>query len=373
MRGEAMLTILILADDRPGHYHLSEGVAAALARRAHVTVERVSVTRRRGVPRGILRPLLGRATADWILRLGYGLRANDLPAADLVVSAGGDTLIANVAVAAAQGIPNIFCGTLRAVPAGSVSLVVSSYAEHRDRPDHLVTLKPSTVDPGALGRPLVVPTFSSANPPPTLGLLVGGPSGLFSYADDEWQHLIATVRAVHASWGSRWLISTSRRTPAAVADAFAALAVDTSAGVAEFIDYRSAGPGTLTHIFAHADAILCTEDSSTMISEAVAARLPVVGVAPRDHGFKPEEAGYRALMRDRGWARFVALAELAPATLGAAMAQLTPLDTNPLDRLADDLATRLVPLLPTGALATVANPVQATQTPTAAATRSERT
>ena len=34
------------------------------------------------------------------------------------------------------------------------------------------------------------------------------------------------------------------------------------------------------------DAVLVTEDSSTMLSEAVCARLPVVGVSPADHDFK---------------------------------------------------------------------------------------
>ena len=63
--------------------------------------------------------------------------------------------------------------------------------------------------------------------------------------------------------------------------------------VARFIDYRTAGPGTLPEVFATAEVIVCTEDSSTMISEAVSARLPVVGVAPAAHRFTDEEEAYR--------------------------------------------------------------------------------
>ena len=51
--------------------------------------------------------------------------------------------------------------------------------------------------------------------------------------------------------------------------------------VDNFIDFRTAGPGTLPQIFAKSDAIVSTEDSSSMISEAVSARLPVIGVSPR--------------------------------------------------------------------------------------------
>ncbi len=44
------LEILILSDGRPGHYHLAEGVAAAIARRRPVTVVRRPVGRPRWLP-----------------------------------------------------------------------------------------------------------------------------------------------------------------------------------------------------------------------------------------------------------------------------------------------------------------------------------
>ena len=75
----------------------------------------------------------------------------------------------------------------------------------------------------------------------------------------------------------------------------AELAKDESV-VARFIDYRTQGPGTLPEVFGKAEVILCTEDSSTMISEAVSARLPVVGVAPRAHRFTDEERSYREFL-----------------------------------------------------------------------------
>jgi mitochondrial fission protein ELM1 len=107
------------------------------------------------------------------------------------------------------------------------------------------------------------------------------------------------------------------------------------------IDFRTAGPGTLPRLFGGVEAILATEDSSTMLSEAVCARLPVVGVAPRKHDFKDEEREYRALLTNEGWCRSVSLATLTPATFLAALAEVRPLDENHLDRLASSLAERL--------------------------------
>ena len=78
-----------------------------------------------------------------------------------------------------------------------------------------------------------------------------------------------------------------------------------------------------------------------MISEAICARLPVVGLSPKEHGFKDEEREYRAFMRDRGWCRFIPLGLLTPETFAAALADVTPLAENHLDRLSDELQARL--------------------------------
>lgn len=337
-----MMHILHLSDGRPGHYHLAEGVIAAIGRIADCRVTKLAIRRRGLIPGRLLRFMLDRAglAPARVLQLGYGVDAAALGHADLVISAGGETLPANAAAARYLAAPNIFVGSLRGIGAGNFSLVVSSYARHANLPRHLATLKPSAVDPAAIGRPEEVPVFGPANPPALAGLLIGGDSGLFKYRQAEWERLLEFAREVSAAWGTRWLVSTSRRTPRAVAEAVFALARDKSV-VADFLDYKLAGPGSLTKIFGRADAILCTEDSSTMISEAAWARLPVVGVAPAHHAFKPEEAEYRRLLTGNGWCRFLPIARLNVKRFGEALEEVRPLAGNPLDALAEELRQRL--------------------------------
>lgn len=344
---KAPLRVLLLSDDRPGHYHLAEGVVAALRRLRPVSVTKIEVARR--LPTRMMVAALriaGQPGLVW--RLGYG--GPRLPhAADLVISAGGDTIAANVAVARLTGAQGIFCGTLRHAAPEDFALVVSSYARHETLPRHIVCLKPTAMDPDALGRPRDIPTFGPDNPPRLAALLIGGDSGLFHYAQAEWRQLLGFMATQHATHGTRWLVSTSRRTPEWVGDELARLAaVDATRVIAQVLDYRSAGPGTLPQLMARADVVLCTEDSSTMISETIAARLPVVGVSPARHAFKAEEADYRALMLARGWARFMPLAELTPERFLAALAIVTPLADNHLELLARQLAEK-VPTLAVGA------------------------
>ena len=343
------LKLIFLADDtRPGHYHLAEGVIAALQRLRTVEVTRVPVERRWIVPTRWLRRRIA-SEHFWpprMLRMAYRIDADTLPRPDLVVSAGGETLMSNICVTRLFGVPNIYCGSLlRGLGAENFSLVISSYDRDAGSPRHLVTLKPSAIDPDALGRPASVPHYGRERRPRLVGLLIGGNAGPFRYRPREWERLLAFVEEVSRAWGTLWLISTSRRTPAQVADRVSALAQDKSV-VARFIDYRTAGPGTLPEIFARAEVIVCTEDSSTMISEAVSARLPVVGVAPAAHRFTDEEQAYRAMLIGKGWCRVLPIADLTPHSFADALSEISPLAENPLDTLAATLARRLPDLFP---------------------------
>ncbi len=336
------LRILFISDGRPGHYHLAEGVIAALERRVNIETQCVLIKRRRMVPGRYLRML---ATADWctpdqLLKMGYAFDSGELKPADLVVSSGGETLPVNLAAKHLLGAENIFIGSTRGIAAEEFSLIVSSYERHAELPQHLVTLKPSALNPDLLGRPKQVPVFGADNPPKRAGLLIGGDSGLFKFRNEEWLTLFDFAREVSRLWGTRWLVSTSRRTSPEIAQAAFDLAKNSQV-VADFIDYKLAGPGTLEKIFSNADVIMCSEDSSTMISEAVWARLPVVGVSPAHHAFKPEEREYRLLMKHNNWCRFTPIARLNVELFADLLGEIEPLSENPLDRLAGELKARL--------------------------------
>jgi hypothetical protein len=337
------LKIILLADTRPGHYHLAEGVIAALQRLRPVEVTRVLVERKWIVPTRWLRRRINAKSfyPPRMLRMAYRIEAGALPKPDLVVSAGGETQMPNICVTRLFGVPNIYCGSLlRGLGPENFSLIISSYDSDAISPRHLVALKPAAIDPDALGRPESVPRYGLALKPKLAGLLIGGNAGPFRYRREEWERLVSFTRDVSKEWGTRWLLSTSRRTPDFVSDILVELAKDRMV-VERFIDYRTAGPGTLPQIFGKAEVIVCTEDSSTMISEAVSARLPAVGVAPAAHKFTDEEQAYREFMVGQGWCRVLPIAALTPDTLARALSEIEPIKENPLDALAAKLKDRL--------------------------------
>lgn len=336
------LTILILSDGRPGHYHLAEGVVAAIGRKRAVNVRTIAIDRRRATPGRLLAVALGLGVPPRVVvRTAYGSDLRTWGGADLIVSAGGDTLAANVSAARALGAPNIFCGTLRHFAPEAFALVISSYARHAGMPRHLVALKPNGIDPDKLSAQAGRSSGAIGAPPQVAGLLVGGPSGLFHWRDDEWERLASFLEASWLQLGLRWVVSTSRRTPDAMADRLQNMTEGLNGPIEDLIDFRIAGPGTLPRLFGRVDAILATEDSSTMLSEAVCARLPVIGVSPERHTFKDEEAEYRAFLTSEGWCRSVPLAHLTPSRFLEALREVRPLRENHLDKLAESIAERL--------------------------------
>ena len=177
---EPPLKVIFLADTRPGHYHLAQGVIAALARLRPVAVTRIEVKRKWIVPTRWLRR---RITAKSffpprMLRMAYRIDAYALPKADLVVSAGGETHMPNICVSRFLDIPSIFCGSLmRGLGPENFSLIVSSYDRDAASDRYLVTLKPSSIDADALGRPTSVPRYGPDLQPRLAGFLVGGNAG----------------------------------------------------------------------------------------------------------------------------------------------------------------------------------------------------
>jgi hypothetical protein len=338
------LTALLLADGKPGHYHQAEGVIAAIGRIRPITTVRLEVRRRFVVPTRTLLQLVNLGTSPaLILRLGFGVRADRLPAADVVVSAGGATLAANAAVAQVLGTPNIFCGRLRRLGPEHVKLVIVSLQRFAALPNHLVALPPSPIDAGAAAAAdkSTAARFGRANPPARVGVLIGGDSGAHRYGTEDWLHLIGFLQDAHRLHGVRWLAATSRRSGSFIGDALAAMAAKGEGGLETFVDFRTAGAGTLPQIFAAANAILCTDDSTTMISEAVGARLPVVSVAPADSALEAREAEYRDFLAGEGWYRALPLSKLTPETFLAALEEITPRTSSQLDELAQALSRRL--------------------------------
>lgn len=333
------LRVLLMSDGRPGHFNLSEGIVAAMARRRPVRVERLEVKRRRIMSGRLAAGLLAiRLPPATILGLAHGLEPDAIPQVDVIVSAGAETMPANVALARLRGVPNVFYGSLRAFQPSWFELVLTSYSSQARHPHPVMTLKPNRLDPDGL--PPLLHRDPLTYTPRRAGLLIGGDGGGTRFADADWNGLLALLAATHAAWGARWIVANSRRTPEFISNKVATLASGGQA-VERFVDVRDAGAGTLTALLADAELIAVTADSSSMVSEAVWSRRPVLALAPAVHEMTPMEADYRAWLEADARCCTLPIAGATPDRMLAAMAGIAPLNGNPLEDLASLLAVRL--------------------------------
>lgn len=330
------LTALLISDNRPGHYHLSDGVVAALRRLRPVRVVRMVVHRRCS---GRLSAWLSnlRFPPETLLRLAYGLAPSQIPPADVVVSAGAETLPASAAIARLTGVPNIFCGSLRRYDHESFRLVLTSYPTHANRPRHVMVLKPSALSRETLPtNPLTADAV-----PKVMALLLGGNSRECRFCAEDWSQLLDLIETSYQAVGIRWVVSNSPRTPEDVSDLFAARMAARSGAIITFTDIRRTGPGTLGRVLEPAQAVVCTDDSSSMISECISAGRPVIGVRPRRVRFTRDEEAYRKYLIENGWYRSIAISVLTPDLLIDEITRVRPPTEDPVDRLAGILQERL--------------------------------
>jgi mitochondrial fission protein ELM1 len=235
---------------------------------------------------------------------------------------------------------------LRRLAPEHVRLVLVTLDSLALAPNYLVCLPPSPMDAaGARAAERDVRRFGQAAPPARVGLLVGGNSGAHRYGEADWQALTRFLREAHGTHGVRFLATTSRRSPAGIAVALAAMAAEPDSPIESFIDFRTAGPGTLARILAAADAVICTDDSTTMIAETVGACIPLVAVAPQASRLEPREAEFRQFLARQGWYRQLPIARLTAPSFLAALEAISPRTTSAREELATAIAGRLPAIL----------------------------
>lgn len=271
------LKLLVLRDKKPGHFNQAEGVALSAGRLAPTDVTRIDVRptwfAHDDVRKFVMRRY-GRDARYW-LRAMYGIEAGALEKPDAIIGSGRPTIAAGILISRAfGGVPFIYSGGIGGYDTREVSLMIVASPRAAGYPRCAWAPIPSIVDPADYP-----PAPRLASPADLTGadisLLVGGTAYRKEWPQNEWDALIRLVRDVARDYGVRWHVSTSRRTPEEVGARFAAL--NGEGVLAEFIDYRSAGPGTVRALYG-ADAVVVTEDSMSMLAEGLTARRPVIGL-----------------------------------------------------------------------------------------------
>lgn len=234
--------ILIISDGKPGHRNQSLGLAEAIARRTSVEISE--------------REPMGRFEALRLCLGGALPQLDDGP--DLLIGAGHTTHLTLLALRRLYRVPAIVL-MKPSIPMGFFDLCLLPEHDQPPKRPNIIATK------GALNR-MQPDTKSAASGV----VLIGGPSKHYRWDEAD---VLAQVQALLASEPRDWLIGSSRRTPASTEQALAALVGE------RFVPAAATGPDWLPQQLAQAEVCWVTEDSASMVYEALTAGCRV-GVLP---------------------------------------------------------------------------------------------
>lgn len=323
------MLVNIVRDNRPGHFRQCEGVGKALARLAPMQVRNVFPNfhwfSRRIVPTAAFRSGLPPTLA---LRLLYDFEVETLEVPDIVIASGRRNIVPALLLKRLFGARFVYAGIHDRRYLHEMDLIVTPCPRDACEPRHVYApvLNPvSRSDFGPLRRLRKPADLKGAR----LGLMIGGECSSHRYTEADWRRLADFVAATRLSHGIEWWATTSRRTPKAAQSIFKALVG--SGDLHRFIEYDPAIPGSPNEVLG-LDGTLVTEDSMTMVSEALTAGRPVIGLKPAVVRPSRQDEAITA-MAALGGMTVMPIAELTVDRLTTALISLEPIDFDPIETL----------------------------------------
>jgi mitochondrial fission protein ELM1 len=304
--------VWIISEGSPGHISQSEGLVAALARQ--IDLESTIIETRpklNGFARRLCRLLMGnRGLPDpFIKRWLRCVPPTSKP--DLIVTSGGKAVFAARSLAVRTGAPLVFIGERKPYPSEWFHTVFTPSPFETGRNDVTLELIPTSISREDVIR--AADAWHGKHAGPLWTMILGGASESHRFTDADWSALASAMNELASKHGIRWLISTSRRTGAHV-EAIVRGIIDPAA-VVDAIWWSVKPEKRLLELLGAAERVFVTQDSITMITEAVASGLPTEVVRPTDVVFTSTSflPSYLGRLEASGWIRRLMISCLATA------------------------------------------------------------
>lgn len=280
--------VWVVSEGSPGHVSQSEGLVAELA--SQIALESVVIQvrpRLNGFARGLVRWWMGsegRALPNrFLVRWLRCQVPPGSPRPDFIVASGGKSVFAARSLAVRWGAPLVFLGERKPYPSEWFHTVFTPSPCEVGVNDVAVEMIPTRVN-----RELAEAAAKSWPDRPEgrlWAMVIGGSSATHHFQMSDWDELGAAMNTVARSEGIRWLVTTSRRTGSeAEIRLRAALASEV---VAAAVWWAENPKREMLLFLGAAECVVVTQDSVTMVTEAVASARPVLVICPEETEFPP--------------------------------------------------------------------------------------
>lgn len=293
------MNILCIRDDKPGHYNQSEGLLLSLKILfPDAQVEYCDVEIKSKLSRKFLRFLLNHFSTFFksksnVKYISYFYKKYSIPITppDMIISTGGNTSNINAWFAYVYDAKNILNGGLRGLNEEHFTLV-TTVLDLGYKNQCILDVAPNTITTEQLENEANQFRNKHHLDKSTryFTLLIGGDGAGYSYDNDFYEKLADSIVKLSNSHNIKWFISTSRRTPIEVENI---LKEKLQHVCNYFVAYHESPEKILLPFLGLSTAVFVTEESASMISEAISARKPVYTLQPQVFD---KDKNYQALM-----------------------------------------------------------------------------
>lgn len=268
------MKLLIIKDNKPGHYNQTEGLSLYLKEIYNdLEVEYIQIDIKSKLSRKILRFLLNTFpnffTENSLKYLSLFYKKYTIPKnkPDLIISTGGNTSNLNAWFSKVYKCKNILNGALRGLKE-ELFTNVTTVIDLGYKNQIILDVAPNTITKEKLLEKS--DEFLKLNnlniDQKYYTLLIGGDGAGYKYNNKFYEDLINFVKKISKENKIKWLITTSRRTPLEIENKLKDKLKDY---YSYFVAYNKKEEKVLLPFFGLSQAIFVTEESSSMISEAV--------------------------------------------------------------------------------------------------------
>ena len=264
------LRVCWLKDKRLGHLTKIDGVLKALMLHYEVEVEEIEV---------VWRPRFLR-TCAWILPRSYlhnTLERVPEVSIDLVISAGGATEWPNATLAKRLRVPNVYIGSCRTCKEKDFAILPR--LEGNSKSVLPLDVLPSKVDQAFVQR--AAETELSELTAAYWTVLVGGDCRGCTWTEKDWALQMKRIISEARKAQVQLLVTSSPRTGTTNEHICRELLHESGLlARAVWFSITDCNPPSMLAMLGKADRVIVSEDSATMVNEAVLARKPVATISP---------------------------------------------------------------------------------------------
>lgn len=295
----------IISEGSPGHVSQSIGLAAALGEKWPVEIRQFECRPRiSGFVRHVIRLFWmgksGRSLPDWMLDGPLGLERAKTggPTPDLILSSGGRSVFAARTLAVKFGVPFIFLGERKPYPPDWFHTVFTPSSLETATNDIRMDVIPTKITPEIVHQ--AAANWADRPSGRLWAMLIGGKSRSHDFEDSDWENLAKGMTQLAEREGIRWLVTTSRRTGKELETRLRRLFPPEI--VANAVWWCHKPEKKLAAYLGAAEVIWVTQDSISMVTEAVATEKPVAVIHPANTTFPASSfmPGYLANLESLG-------------------------------------------------------------------------